>query len=707
MKKSNMKDVMIMEKTLIQLIKEAASKLRDSKLKRLGGKEFGDVLEGIRQGLELDTIGEAIMFVALFDRNCANAECGINDIADYFGCSQLEIMEYVPSLCSLQEKRIVIQTNAMEFRIAHKSFVVNNYVVSSIVENRKLELEKIPVVGKELDRYDLCKYVDSKINDPEVSTEALFQHVESMEHHCAEMGFVINVKSSVSDITARTLFYEACYDHIKSEGNSNSHIKRTLQDMYDTFGIRLSEQKALIDGTHVLVKTGLVEVVESDEYLALTEEGMRMFFEDDYTVFTNGEKIMDRYSFVNRVAEYVMEKHDTDNALAMMRLENKIISLEGRNPDMTNIAIIRKMIFDADVRSLFYMICDSCVEGRCLGVARALDSLYPVKERNQNMRLLKDNQHQLQRLGLVEIVKEHSIFGESTKFKLTDKGKELYFEEDAQFYIEDIDTNGLILAKDIKEKRLFFSEKEREQLALIGETLEERNYKSLIERLETKGLSKGIAILLYGAPGTGKTESVMQWARTTGRDIMHVDISASKSMWYGESEKKVKDIFNRYKKLCERSSVKPILLFNEADGIFSKRKNIGNGGSVDQTENTIQNIILEEMENLEGILIATTNMVTNLDKAFERRFLFKIRFDKPTVEAKRSIWLDKLPMLEMPVADYLASRYDFSGGEIDNIVRKATMMEVIEGNTPSVESIKRICNEERLNDKNARVGFNV
>lgn len=60
----------------------------------------------------------------------------------------------------------------------------------------------------------------------------------------------------------------------------------------------------------------------------------------------------------------------------------------------------------------------------------------------------------------------------------------------------------------------------------------------------------------------------MQWARETGRDIIHVDISTSKSMWYGESEKIVKDIFNRYRKLCKRSKLKPILLFNEADAIF-------------------------------------------------------------------------------------------------------------------------------------------
>ena len=176
-------------------------------------------------------------------------------------------------------------------------------------------------------------------------------------------------------------------------------------------------------------------------------------------------------------------------------------------------------------------------------------------------------------------------------------------------------------------------------------------------------------------------------------------------MRYGESEKIVKGIFRRYKRRCTRASVKPILLFNEADAIYSKRHNMYGGRSTDQTENTIQNIILEEMEKLDGILIATTNLADNLDKAFERRFLFKIRFERPTVEAKRNIWLDKLSGLSLDDAARLASDYDFSGGEIDNIVRKATMMEVIDGVCPSIDIIDRLCGEEKISKPYTKIGF--
>ncbi|MCD8209141.1 MAG: ATP-binding protein, partial [Bacteroidales bacterium] len=236
--------------------------------------------------------------------------------------------------------------------------------------------------------------------------------------------------------------------------------------------------------------------------------------------------------------------------------------------------------------------------------------------------------------------------------------------------------------------------------------LEERNLLALCGRLSSNNMPTGIAALLYGHPGTGKTESVMQIARSTGRDVMHVDISQTKSHWFGDSEKLIKEVFDKYRRLCERSKVKPILLFNEADAVFSKRRD-SRSGNLAQTENAIQNIILEEMENLDGILIATTNMANNLDAAFERRFLFKIRFDKPTVESKKYIWMDKLPRLGEAEASQLATTFDFSGGEIDNIVRKALMEEVISGKTPDMERMTTLCREEKMagRDKGKGVGF--
>ena len=194
-------------------------------------------------------------------------------------------------------------------------------------------------------------------------------------------------------------------------------------------------------------------------------------------------------------------------------------------------------------------------------------------------------------------------------------------------------------------------------------------------------------------------------AKQTGRAVYHVDIAASKSMWFGESEKLFKRIFTDYRRMCETEELKPILLFNEADALFSRRKDV-TSGSCAQTENALQNILLEEMENLDGILIATTNLSTNFDNAFERRFLFKINFGQPDTQAKKSIWQSKLDWLSVEEATKLAEKYNLSGGEIDNIVRKTLMEDVLHGQRPTFETISSWCKGEKLDSKKGgAIGF--
>jgi hypothetical protein len=220
-------------------------------------------------------------------------------------------------------------------------------------------------------------------------------------------------------------------------------------------------------------------------------------------------------------------------------------------------------------------------------------------------------------------------------------------------------------------------------------------YQQVRSQLRKRGFRSGFACLFHGAPGTGKTETVLQLARKTGRDLMQVNISEIKSMWVGESEKNIKAIFAQYRKLAEASKVAPILFFNEADAIIGKRlENVER--SVDKMENSIQNIILEELEMLDGILIATTNLTCNMDKAFERRFLYKIEFAKPSLEAKSSIWLSMIPELKESDAEQLARKYDFSGGQIENIARKNVVDMILTGEQMSVEVLERHCDAELL-----------
>ena len=112
------------------------------------------------------------------------------------------------------------------------------------------------------------------------------------------------------------------------------------------------------------------------------------------------------------------------------------------------------------------------------------------------------------------------------------------------------------------------------------------------------------------------------------------------------------------------------------------------------------------METLDGILIATTNLSTNFDDAFERRFLFKINFGKPDKAAKKAIWQSKLSWLSEEDAAKLAERHDLSGGEIDNIVRKNLMEEVLHGQRPTLATLESWCKGEKLDSKKGgTIGF--
>ena len=129
---------------------------------------------------------------------------------------------------------------------------------------------------------------------------------------------------------------------------------------------------------------------------------------------------------------------------------------------------------------------------------------------------------------------------------------------------------------------------------------------------------------------------------------------------------------------------------------------------MDKMENSIHNIILQEMETMEGIMIATTNLTSNLDDAFERRFLYKIKFERPTVEAKQFIWKSMIPTLSDTFAYTLAKEYDLSGGQIENIARKRTVELILSGVEPSEELIHEYCKAEIINtkkDKHPKVGF--
>ena len=313
----------------------------------------------------------------------------------------------------------------------------------------------------------------------------------------------------------------------------------------------------------------------------------------------------------------------------------------------------------------------------------------------------------LQKEGIIEYAGRNGIMNKD-HFRLKDSVKEKIFADVGGIRNKEpkVSASRKMVASEISPKELFYNPVERRQVEQLKGLMSETRLGEIRSKMKEKGLRTGFTCLFYGGPGTGKTETVYQIARESGRDLFIVDVSKIKSCWVGESEKNMKDVFDKYREAVKANGVIPILLFNEADAVFGVRRE-GAESAVDKMENSIQNIILQEMEDLDGILIATTNLTSNLDKAFERRFLYKIRFEKPAQEARKLIWKTMMPSLSEEEAELLAIDFPFSGGQIENIVRKREIKAIIGPLEPDFNDVRTFCEEESLGNENGRrrIGF--
>lgn len=368
----------------------------------------------------------------------------------------------------------------------------------------------------------------------------------------------------------------------------------------------------------------------------------------------------------------------------------------------SNLDCIHDMALLSLVVSNYVLCCSKDHEG--LDMDR-VDRLFP-DDFDPNMPTmmrddLRDGTHELMMCGLIEHKCEDGM-ANTEMYVLTDKAKTELLKGFVKknhrkvSYLNNMP--GLMPCKKIKAKTLFYNTEEQEHVSRLGNLLSKEQFATIQERLESKGMRKGFACLFYGGPGTGKTATAYELARQTGRDIISVSVTQFMDKYVGESERKLREIFDCYREYCKGKKVMPILLMNEADAIISKRiENIQH--SVDQMTNSLQNILLEEIENLDGILIATTNLSNNMDSAFERRFLFKIEFHKPEVETRAKIWKSMINELSDDDTIRLAQKYDFSGGEMENISRKSVVDYILNGNAPTFEQVDRFCSQERINNR--------
>jgi hypothetical protein len=458
-----------------------------------------------------------------------------------------------------------------------------------------------------------------------------------------------------------------------------------------------------------------LEELQKKKLLARKNRGDRLSFQiplevvntlrkkDSFTPETHRDITIDEFFGV--LEDLFDQTRDEDMSREVLHEELRIL-LENN----MHLLLCRKLTsynLDEETLALLLCFCHLFVNNHDDNIGfHDFEFLYDKKSKSRYVfRQFREGGHTLLEAKFIENTNDGGFLN-TESFKLTDRAKkELLTELDIKPGAGR--RKGMLLWDAITPKELFYNEKEAIAVRELASLLREENFREIRERLLRRGMRAGFVCLFSGGPGTGKTETAYQIARETQRNILLVDISAIKGMYVGETEKHMKAVFDDYRDAVSAAARAPILLFNEADALIGKRTQFTPASrAVERMENTMQNIILQEMENLEGILIATTNLKWNMDKAFERRFLYKIEFENPGRAARRKIWQAMLPGIPEDEAGELASRFDLSGGQIENVVRKCTVAGVLSGTAPSFAAMLSLCADELCAKKTgAAIGF--
>lgn len=184
-----------------------------------------------------------------------------------------------------------------------------------------------------------------------------------------------------------------------------------------------------------------------------------------------------------------------------------------------------------------------------------------------------------------------------------------------------------------------------------------------------KKIKPGYRVLFHGPPGTGKTLTASLLGKYTKREVYRIDLSMIVSKYIGETEKNLEALFNR------AEAKNWILFFDEADALFGKRTGVRDAH--DKYANQEVSYLLQRVEDFDGLVILASNMKSNIDEAFIRRFNTIIKFPQPTETEREAIWRKSFPEnisfrndADIPVK---VKKYDLSGGNIINIVQYACL----------------------------------
>jgi len=435
-------------------------------------------------------------------------------------------------------------------------------------------------------------------------------------------------------------------------------------------------------------------VTPSMSLLRLLEEGSLELSLPEIKPYTDHlEYLQDQFdmiSLLHKIATY--KQGFADNTLSIGRLKNKLTLLTKRIEErvkMTKTPIVVEEFFkekglDEKEQRIFLALLKEEYSGG-EGQFRDMNTLielisFDEYEKIKNRALLEDGARLITE-GIIDYEEILNMFGGvSRSFYLQEEVMQRIIHPKKKKKVTKLKLDALVKEQDIFEylkpettlDDVVLHPKTRETLNNVVKQVDKEVFKKLREwGIKDKRKSIDARIIFYGAAGTGKTMTAMSLAKTLKKPILSFDCSKILSMYVGESEKNVRRIFDDFRELSAKAKVEPILLLNEADQFLSSRSE-GAGSSADKMHNQMQNIFLEQIERFEGILIATTNLLGNIDKAFSRRFNYKIEFKKPGRKQRLRLWQFMLPEKADYAEDFdveALAKYELTGGQINLVIR--------------------------------------
>ncbi len=507
------------------------------------------------------------------------------------------------------------------------------------------------------------------------------------------------------------------------EGNEESSVIDILSELFSVKEYQYLEKLVLIKNLlelgwiiqHSLTQTKISEtsllellntsVSLSSSFLNLLEKGNLELSLPEISPYRDHlEYLKDQFARIDLYQKISsIRKNYAKNSLNINRLKNRLSSLEKRIEErlkVTKIPIEIEKLFkehklDTKERIIFLALLKEEYSGEFENL-RDMNTLVELVsfddyEKIKNRALLEEGSKLIES-GLIDYDEMLTAFGgvsrsfyitEDILYKIIHPNKEKRKKRvKLDMIIKEQDIFELIEPKTSLDD-VVLSQKTREVLNNILKQMDKKVQNLLKEwGIKEKRKSIDAKLIFYGPPGTGKTMTAVSFGKSLKKKILSFDCSKILSMYVGESEKNVRKIFDTYYDIKEKTKSEPVLLLNEADQFLSSRST-GIGSSADKMHNQMQNIFLEQIEKFEGILIATTNLLENIDPAFSRRFDYKIAFEKPNFKERVKLWQKMLPKNAQYEENFnieTLAKYDLTGGQINIIIKNTALRVAVKEN---------------------------